>query len=624
MATTPKWLGGKVYEDSTHRFVTDTEKSTWNGKAEKNHTHSYLPLSGGTITGSLKVNAESPSINIVDSSSNKGIMLGTNSIYGWNGSSSQPLSINPDGGLVTIGSGGLTTAGKITATGGFAGNATTATTATKVSNSLTVQFNGTTKATFNGSAANTINITPSAIGAAASSHTHLYAGSTTAGGAAQSVANNMIIQFNGTTKATYNGSAAKTVDITPAAIGALALTPPSGTGVITGNLRVAGGGNASVTNAYVQAWNAKGANLFLSNLKVQWSLGLGAYDPFSASLGSALSISAGSLYSSGGGEDVPNTGVGTYTRRLTIGCNDDDAMYYAGSILSTYNAITDDSGNTFFAENSYTRSVRANTPRRAIALYNVKDRAGLYLFDGEEETYKGTNPGWLLYYDDSQSLVRISRTVSTQKIVLTATSGLNWRTPSGTDNLLIGYGSNDNYTNFTRVGNTSYQMSLYTSNNVWKNGSTTTYFATTTTSSDERLKERVSDMSKYEEFFSKINPFAFKYHDGLYNAPNKKPLIIWGYSAQETIAAFKECGINWEDQDLVVVEDAELSEEEAKYVDDGKLLKMSYQNMIPLNTHMIQKLMDENKNLKNENSELKSRLSVIESALSRIMNRLDM
>ena len=55
---------------------------------------------------------------------------------------------------------------------------------------LIIKFNGgntegSSKFTFDGSAAKTVNITPSAIGAAASSHTHNYAGSSSAGGAAR-------------------------------------------------------------------------------------------------------------------------------------------------------------------------------------------------------------------------------------------------------------------------------------------------------------------------------------------------------------------------------------------------------------------------------------------------------
>lgn len=119
--------------------------------------------------------------------------------------------------------------------------------------SLTIQGNGTTltNGTYDGSAAKTVNITPSAIGAAASSHTHddryyteseidsklsgksdtshihKYAGSSSAGGAANSVANSMTVKLNsgtteGTNMFTFNGSAAKSVNITPSAIGAAA------------------------------------------------------------------------------------------------------------------------------------------------------------------------------------------------------------------------------------------------------------------------------------------------------------------------------------------------------------------------------------------------------------------
>lgn len=61
-------------------------------------------------------------------------------------------------------------------------------TSLKNPSALTIQGNGTTltNGTYDGSAAKTVNITPSSIGAAASSHTHNYAGSSSAGGAATS------------------------------------------------------------------------------------------------------------------------------------------------------------------------------------------------------------------------------------------------------------------------------------------------------------------------------------------------------------------------------------------------------------------------------------------------------
>ena len=71
----------------------------------------------------------------------------------------------------------------------YAGSSTAggaATTANKVANALTLKLNGASAQTYNGSSAIEFNVTPSGIGAAASSHTHNYAGSNSAGGAANS------------------------------------------------------------------------------------------------------------------------------------------------------------------------------------------------------------------------------------------------------------------------------------------------------------------------------------------------------------------------------------------------------------------------------------------------------
>ena len=73
----------------------------------------------------------------------------------------------------------------------YAGSSSAGGAANSVKTSLIVRLNGgttegTNQFTFNGSAAKTINITPGSIGAATSSHTHKYAGSSSAGGAANS------------------------------------------------------------------------------------------------------------------------------------------------------------------------------------------------------------------------------------------------------------------------------------------------------------------------------------------------------------------------------------------------------------------------------------------------------
>ncbi len=105
-------------------------------------------------------------------------------------------------------------------------------------------------------------ITPASIGAAtsshthsgyaSSSHTHSYAGSSSAGGAANSVANSMTVQLNsgtteGTNKFTFNGSAAKSVNITPSTIGAAASS--HGTHVSYSSTNPVMDGTASVGSA---------------------------------------------------------------------------------------------------------------------------------------------------------------------------------------------------------------------------------------------------------------------------------------------------------------------------------------------------------------------------------------
>ena len=236
-----------------------------------------------------------------------------------------------------------------------------------------------------------------------------------------------------------------------------------------------------------------------------------------------------------------------------------------------------------------------NFTGRTISLYasgSNNDYAGLYDHDN----------GWILYYDTSK-IVHIPREITSGS--LTTSGNLQWRNSSGTAYVIAGTLSNDNYKNMTRVGNLTYETGIYTKTNVWKNGSTTTYFATTTTTSDQRLKEKISDMSVYEDFFYKLKPFAFKYHDGLYNARTKKPLVQWGYGAQDTVKAFEESGLDWKQEELVVIEDGELTEEEKKYATDGQMLKMNYQNMSALNTHMIQKCLEEIAELKRQLAELK-------------------
>ena len=102
--------------------------------------------------------------------------------------------------------------------GSLNGNAATA---TKLATARTISLTGsvTGSGTFDGSGNLSITTT--------TNHTHNYAGSASAGGPANSVKTSLIIKLNGGTNEgnnlfTFNGSAAKTINITPAAIGASA------------------------------------------------------------------------------------------------------------------------------------------------------------------------------------------------------------------------------------------------------------------------------------------------------------------------------------------------------------------------------------------------------------------
>lgn len=176
-----------ITQDNTHRFVTDAEKTVWNGKAPASHTH---PVS--QITG-LPTKLPNP----------------------------QALKFT----------------GAVTATYDGSGAVTVnIPTAQASPHALTVQLNGgtsegTNKFTFNGGAAKNINITPASIGAALASHTHSgYAPTShthTAGqitGLPTSLKNPyaLTIKTNGSAAATYDGSAVKEVNITAAGIGAAA------------------------------------------------------------------------------------------------------------------------------------------------------------------------------------------------------------------------------------------------------------------------------------------------------------------------------------------------------------------------------------------------------------------
>ena len=212
-------------------------------KSDKTHTHNYAGSSsaGGAATSANKVNS-SLKVQL-----NSGTTEGTNQ-FTFDGSAAKTINITPDnigaaksshGTHVTYasatpsanGTAAVGSSSKVaredhvhplqTSVSGNAGSAD------KLSTGRTITI-GNKSNTFDGTA--NISYSLSEIGASESGHTHNYAGSSSAGGAATSankVNQNLAIKLNGGTTEgsnlfTFNGSAAKSINITPSSIGAAA------------------------------------------------------------------------------------------------------------------------------------------------------------------------------------------------------------------------------------------------------------------------------------------------------------------------------------------------------------------------------------------------------------------
>ena len=223
------------------------------GAADHDHTHPYA--------GSKTANGPANSVaNAFTIALNGGAKEGTN-LFTYDGSAAKTLNINP----ANIGA----AAASHTHT---ADNITGLPTALKSPTALTISLNGANQGAWDGSAAKSINITPASIGAAATNHTHNYAGSDAVGGAANSVAHTLAINLNGgttegTDKFTFDGSAAKVLNIDALSVGA---SPKDHTHKYAGSATVGGAAtsankvNSSLT-IQLNGGTKEGTNSFTFN-----------------------------------------------------------------------------------------------------------------------------------------------------------------------------------------------------------------------------------------------------------------------------------------------------------------------------------------------------------------------
>lgn len=238
-----------LLKDTLVKFYTDVFKPDL-----ENHTHKYAGSStaGGSATSADKVNNK---LNIVL----KSIQGGARTSY--DGSSAQTVLINPTNigaasedhthsqyenpnsyGLIHIGDKSISATGTDDVIDFKSGDginisfgSSDATTSSVLIANTGVRSisSGSTNGTISVNTGGTVtNVAVKGLGSAAytastayasSSHTHKYAGSSSAGGTATEAAKTtgtLTIQTNGTSAGTFNGSANKTVNITPANIGA--------------------------------------------------------------------------------------------------------------------------------------------------------------------------------------------------------------------------------------------------------------------------------------------------------------------------------------------------------------------------------------------------------------------
>ena len=251
-----------ITQDVTHRFITDTERTNWNDANSKKHSHSnkgYLDIINQNLATTNDVNFKS--------------VKATGDIIAYStGTTSEkyPIASKTALGCVKVGSGlSVSSDGTISATsttgGGKWGEIT-------------------------GTLSNQSDLQTALNGKANSSHTHNYASTVKVGSTSYNISGNTIslpayptvpsalknpnaltISLNGTSQGAYDGSAAKSFNITAASIGAAASShshsyiPLSG-GTMTGGQIARAGSSQSWVNGRKGAMivlNSAGASQYM-------------------------------------------------------------------------------------------------------------------------------------------------------------------------------------------------------------------------------------------------------------------------------------------------------------------------------------------------------------------------
>ena len=160
----------------------------------------------------------------------------------------------------------------------------------------------------------------------------------------------------------------------------------------------------------------------------------------------------------------------------------------------------------------------------------------------------------------------------------------------------IEWDNNNNFypstTNTVSLGTANKQFKNIYGQNIYVNG--------TAVSSDRRKKEEIAPLDwRYKEFFKNLKPVAFKYIDGTSGRKHT------GFIAQEVEEAAEKAGLSGKDL-AVVVKDPEGS------------YYLRYEEIIAVQTEVIQKLMARVETLEAEKKLAESKLTRMEARLQKI------
>lgn len=128
--------------------------------------------------------------------------------------------------------------------------------------------------------------------------------------------------------------------------------------------------------------------------------------------------------------------------------------------------------------------------------------------------------------------------------------------------------------------------------------------------SDEDFKDLIEIDERYEKMFMDLHPTLYKYKN--FTSTDEHDRIHCGFGAQSVEKAANKHGLTTMDVAAII---KSMPNPKKPVKDKTESYMLAYEEFIALNTHMIQKLYKENKELRSENNALKDRLTIIEEKL---------